>query len=175
MDARELLRLPNLLSLARLPLAVLVWWQPDRPGFLLGVMAAAAASDVLDGYAARHCRHGASATGAWLDPLCDKVFMLSAAAAVFLAWSPRPAVVVLALTREVLLLPLLALFRLATAGRGVTLDYRAEPSGKAATAAQFATMLSIPLAPSLSGPLAAVTAVLGLVTVAVLAPRGLRA
>lgn len=63
------------MSLARVPLAVLFLLIPD-PRVRVPVLAAAAASDLLDGFLAR--RFGTSRLGAVLDPVTDKAFMLSA-------------------------------------------------------------------------------------------------
>jgi CDP-diacylglycerol--glycerol-3-phosphate 3-phosphatidyltransferase/cardiolipin synthase len=66
---------PNLVSLARIPLAV-VFVLADSPVVRIPVLAAAAGSDLLDGWLAR--RLGPSRLGAMLDPITDKVFMLAA-------------------------------------------------------------------------------------------------
>jgi phosphatidylglycerophosphate synthase len=64
---------PNALSAARLALAAAVPWL--GPGGRVAAVAAAAVTDVLDGYLAR--RWGTpSALGRLLDPLADKAFVL---------------------------------------------------------------------------------------------------
>src|SRR6187401_46881 len=90
--SRDLLRLPNLLTLSRIPMAGLVWLRPRDPIFVLGLMALAGITDVLDGWVERRqrAREGAAAgpvesMGAWLDPLCDKVFILSLVTAITVA------------------------------------------------------------------------------------------
>src|SRR5260370_36630690 len=69
---------PNLLSLARLPMGALFWQVVDDvPAHLIGpflALAAAAVTDVLDGYLAPR-RGVTSGVGAWLDPICDQVFL----------------------------------------------------------------------------------------------------
>ncbi len=65
----------NLVSLARLPLA-LAFAVYSGVGTRIAVLAAAAGSDLLDGALAR--RLGPSRLGAWMDPVADKVFMLTA-------------------------------------------------------------------------------------------------
>lgn len=140
--ARALLRPANLLSLSRVVMAALVF--PLRSSLVaLGVLAALAAlSDVLDGWVARHSG-GSAELGAWLDPVCDKVFVLALLGV--LAWDAAPPLWVVALTlaRELLVVPAgvyVALFR-----RGARFEWTARPSGKATTVLQFATMLAIAL------------------------------
>jgi phosphatidylglycerophosphate synthase len=65
----------DLLTLLRVPLAVLFPFITS-PAVQLGIVASAAASDVLDGAVAR--RYGGSRAGAVLDPIVDKLFMASA-------------------------------------------------------------------------------------------------
>ncbi|HEX6810406.1 MAG TPA: CDP-alcohol phosphatidyltransferase family protein [Planctomycetota bacterium] len=172
----------NAMSLSRLLLAALVWVRPADGLFLASLMALAAVSDVLDGFLGRrlHGSHrGTADVGAWLDPLCDKVFTASAAAAVVLTCDPPRLVMALLLLRELLLLVLVPALRLA-AGRDRFHghDFRARASGKAATVAQFTVLLAILFAPAWSLALAWLCGLLGLVAVAervVLTVRELRA
>ncbi len=64
----------DLLTLSRLPLALL-FFVIGSPGARLGILALAAATDLLDGFLAR--RLGGSRWGVFLDPVADKLFMLS--------------------------------------------------------------------------------------------------
>jgi len=70
---------PNVVSVVRLLLLPFIVWlvarRTDAASWVaVGVFAAGAFSDGVDGYLAR--RHGMkTATGAWLDPLSDKVFV----------------------------------------------------------------------------------------------------
>jgi cardiolipin synthase (CMP-forming) len=72
------LTLPNLLTVSRLILAPLVVWRivelDLRGAFWL--FAAAALTDLLDGFLARMLDQR-SVLGAWLDPIADKVMLLS--------------------------------------------------------------------------------------------------
>jgi cardiolipin synthase (CMP-forming) len=74
--------LPNALTISRLLLVPVVIWAilAGRHGMALGLFAAAALTDFLDGAAARRFRL-TSQSGAYLDPIADK-FLLSG---VFLA------------------------------------------------------------------------------------------
>ena len=71
-----LLSAPNLLSMIRFPLAV-GFMASETTGMRLAILGMASASDLLDGWLAR--RFGRTTrSGALLDPVADKVFMLAA-------------------------------------------------------------------------------------------------
>lgn len=71
-----LLTLPNLVTLARLPLALLFFWA-ETTGARLLLLGMASASDFADGWLAR--RFGRTTrSGALLDPIADKLFVLAA-------------------------------------------------------------------------------------------------
>lgn len=53
----------------------LVWEQQFGPALAITLLAAA--SDWLDGWAARHLDHGQTEFGAILDPIADKVFLIT--------------------------------------------------------------------------------------------------
>jgi CDP-diacylglycerol---glycerol-3-phosphate 3-phosphatidyltransferase len=92
------------------------------------VWTAAASTDFLDGWVAR--RQGATTSGAFLDPLADKVLVIGAlasmAAAGLISWWP----VVLIAGREVTI----SVYRSAVARHGVSVPAR--PLGKLKTACQ---------------------------------------
>src|SRR5687767_5119963 len=77
--------LPNLITTARVLLAPYFVWLllQDRYGDALIVFAVMGASDALDGYLAK-TYHWQSRLGAYLDPLADKLMLVSAYIA--LAW-----------------------------------------------------------------------------------------
>ena len=160
----------HLLSVVRLPLAALIWWRPADPLFLLVVLAVAAITDVLDGLVGRRLHPPATGTdniGAWLDPICDKTFMVSAAAAIAWAWRVEPTVIALLLLRDLAMPPLTLAFRL-VAGPGVFHghDFRAKWSGKLTTGLQVFTLAAVVVAPAAVWPMAVVTAGLGVIAVA---------
>ena len=138
---------PNVLSLGRIALIpiVVVLLAVDEPAsrwLALVVFVVGALSDLLDGYLAR--RHAmTTATGAWLDPLSDKLFVIVPAVALsmqdaFPWWAT--AVIVL---REVAV----SILRWRLDQRGYSMP--ASRAGKAKTFSQVsAVALSIaPLAP----------------------------
>lgn len=77
--------------LAPVLVGLLVLGEPTASSVAAGVFVVGAATDGLDGYLARRYR-SASRTGAWLDPLADKVFVAApvlalAALGAFPAWA----------------------------------------------------------------------------------------
>jgi cardiolipin synthase len=166
---RELGSLPNLLTLSRIPLAAMIWIAPSHAGWLLGLMAAAAVSDLLDGWLARRARGSeepaqrAEGIGAWLDPVCDKIFVLSALAAVWVVRAPPLWMAVVACTRELVVLVLfLARYALPHV-REKRIPWKAMVFGKATTVSQFALFAAV-LADLRAAwaPLAVLSGVLGL-------------
>jgi CDP-diacylglycerol--glycerol-3-phosphate 3-phosphatidyltransferase/cardiolipin synthase len=138
--ARDLVRVPGLLSLSRLPLAVAFPLVVSRPLAALSVLVVAGLSDVLDGWYAR--RHGqVTPTGAVVDPVTDKIFVLTVAVTLVLTRHLTIASVLLLSTRELGELPLVLWLafsrhaRLARAGNPT-----ANLAGKTATALQFVTV-----------------------------------
>lgn len=160
----------HLLSVVRIPMAALIWWRPEDKVFLLVMLALAAITDVLDGRVGRWLHPPASGTaniGAWLDPVCDKTFMVSAAVAIAVTYPVSPVVIGLLLIRDLAMPPLTLAFRL-VGGPGVFHghDFRAKWSGKLTTGAQVFTLAAVVGLPAAVWPLAIVTAVLGVIAVA---------
>jgi phosphatidylglycerophosphate synthase len=173
--SRDLLRLPNLLTLSRVPMAGLVWLRPRDPLFVLGLMALAGVTDVLDGWLERRPRQregaaqgSAESMGAWLDPLCDKVFVFSLVTAITIAHGLPVWMIPLIAARELLQTAVLAGTRAIPAlRRHLRPRFRANVLGKAVTVAQFATVTAILLKSPLQVPLAVLTAILGAIAVGV--------
>lgn len=161
---------PNLLSLSRLPLAAAVWIAPGNATALVALTATAAVTDVLDGWLAR--RAGAPPDiGAWLDPVCDKAFIVSALAAVWYAHRP-PGLMMLAIaTREILQAPFWLVLRFAPRFRGRRYDFRAAYVGKATTAAQMFAVAALVFRPEWAPAFALVSGLLGAAAVGVYVRR----
>jgi cardiolipin synthase len=155
----------NVMSLVRLPLALLVWLEPGNPFFLLTVGAAAAISDALDGWLGRKehtILEGTKNVGAWLDPLCDKVFIVSVALAVAVTYRPDAAVIALVLLRDIGIAALTLAFRVVAGPRVFHAhDFRATATGKVTTVAQGLTVAAIVVAPDLALPFALCTGLSG--------------
>ncbi len=141
---------PNLITLTRLPLAALAWLRPLETAFVLALMALAAATDVLDGWLERRARarRGTPAdppgAGAWLDPLCDKVFVISVLASIASARGTPLWLVPLIAAREILQTAAALVWRIVPEVRTrLRFEFRAAVLGKAATIAQFCAIGAI--------------------------------
>ena len=140
---RELGTLPNLLTLVRIPMGLAIWLAPTNPAWLLGLMVGAAVSDFLDGWFARRAGLPGESIGAWLDPVCDKFFILSVLVAVWVTRQPPLWMALVASTREVVLLPLvIARFSVPRLRKG-GIPWRAMLLGKATTVMQFALFAAV--------------------------------
>ena len=143
--------LADLVTALRLPLAV-AFPLTESHGWHLAIVAAAAATDFLDGRLAR--RLGPSRAGAVLDPVADKLFMLAAFLTVarhgLLSWWE----IVLVLSRDIMAgLGALGAWLL---GRPLALPARA--GGKAVTVCQLLTLVAYIAESPLVRPLAWATA-----------------
>jgi CDP-diacylglycerol--glycerol-3-phosphate 3-phosphatidyltransferase/cardiolipin synthase len=139
---RDVFLAPGLLSLARVPLAIAFPFVVEETTWALVVLALAGVSDVLDGYCAR--RFGqATPTGAALDPITDKLFVLTVAVTLVVSGHFSLASVLLLSTREILELPLVVWFALSPRARSARAEKpSANVFGKLATALQFGAVFS---------------------------------
>jgi phosphatidylglycerophosphate synthase len=149
------------LTFSRLPIAAALWWVWGDPGWSLALLLLAAATDTADGRVARWAkRRGRTGPdiGGWLDPAMDKLFVAIVLAAI---WTRTHALAVIALVgaRELVLVPLIAVY---LARRAPRIQLRADAFGKLATIAQFLALCVMAIAPEAALPAAAVAAVLGL-------------
>jgi CDP-diacylglycerol--glycerol-3-phosphate 3-phosphatidyltransferase/cardiolipin synthase len=137
--ARDLVRVPGLLSLSRVPLAAAFPFLLGHPLEALGILAAAGFSDVLDGWYAR--RFGqVTATGTALDPVTDKLFVTTVAVSLVVGGYFTVLDVVLLSAREIGELPLVAWLAFNHDARARRADHpSANLPGKLATALQFGT------------------------------------
>ena len=171
-QVKQLLTVPNLLSLSRIPLGGVFWVAlargPAEAVYPFGVLAAAAVTDVLDGYLARR-KHGANppGAGAWLDPICDKLFVGAVITALYIQRRVPLGLLALILTREILQLPMALLYRVShTLRLWLRYDFRASGLGKAATCAQFLAVSAVILSHRFAWPLAILAFALGLIALA---------
>jgi CDP-diacylglycerol--glycerol-3-phosphate 3-phosphatidyltransferase/cardiolipin synthase len=145
----------DLLSLSRLPLAVLFLVVPSALG-RLAVLAVAAATDLFDGVLAR--RLGSSKFGGFIDPVVDKLFTLAAFTVVALsgrlAWYEIAGV----LLRD--LVATLAFLATLIFGRAAAIPARL--GGKAVTVGQLLTLVAFLTDSPLLRPLAWSTAAMAL-------------
>ena len=147
--------LADLLTLARLPLAVL-FVVAGHPGIRAAILAVAAATDLLDGFLAR--RLGGSRFGAFIDPVADKLFMAAAFGVVLvsgrLAFYEALGVVLRDIVASV------AFAVTALSGRPMAIPARL--GGKAVTVAQLITLAAFLADSSLLRPMAWATSAMGL-------------
>ena len=131
----------NLLSLARIPLAIAFPFAPST-GVALAILVAGGMTDVLDGWVARR-RGEATALGAIVDPIADKVFAATIVATLVLRHLLPPWGIAALLAREILEAPLL-LWVLAhpPARRTRREEAKANVPGKLATVVQFVAVLA---------------------------------
>jgi cardiolipin synthase len=167
----SILTLADWFSLARIPLGALFLVVAERLPLALLVLVLAGISDVLDGWAARR-QPGQDVNqphrGDWLDPFCDKVFVAAMLAGIYVAHRPPPVLLLLVVTRELLQVLSLVVYRLWPAlRRGLRYNYRAHPLGKLTTVTQFATALALLFEHPVAMPLAVASSLLGVASVAV--------
>ncbi len=137
---RDLMLAPALISWVRLPLAACFPLVVGRPVAAVAVLLAAGFSDVLDGWVAR--RYGlVTPTGAALDPITDKLFVLTVAITLLVhEYLPLGGVLLLS-TREIGELPLVVwLARSHTARAARANAPSANAGGKLATVLQFSAV-----------------------------------
>lgn len=138
------LNAPNLLSLSRLPLAVAFVFA-DSALVRGSVIVAAGLTDFVDGWIARHFKQRSRA-GELLDPVTDKLFVLTVLATLLLRGE--------LLWWELLLLLLRDFYNTAAfvilKARGKKLRFAARMSGKIVTALQIATVFAIILVPAVA-------------------------
>ncbi len=149
MRRRTSLALLNALSLSRLPLAALFVVLED-PLVRVGLVLAAAFTDFLDGYIARH-KHLESYWGALIDPIADRGFVMVALLTFMLEGQLTPLEFGILVVRDVatglgfVVSRLLPRFRL--------VKFQARMLGKVVTTLQLGALLSVLLAPVLVRPL----------------------
>jgi len=178
-----LLTVPNALTLSRVPLAALVWIRPLDPSWVLGLMLLAGATDVLDGALERRrrlkldpARRNAPTIGVWLDPLCDKIFILSVLAAVTLSRHLPLWLIPLIALREILqTVILIGIKPLPRFRDRLRPRFRSNVLGKLVTVFQFLTIGSLLLGAPATIPLAFASGALGLVAAGVYFARAMRA
>jgi len=82
---QHLLNVPNLLTIARIIMTPVIVYMVliDKPWWALGLMVAAGITDMLDGAIARYFNQHTT-VGAYLDPLADKIMLISLIVTLFI-------------------------------------------------------------------------------------------
>jgi len=167
----KVLTLADWLSLVRVPLGVAFVPLAGRPWLALLVLGIAGLTDILDGWLARR-KPNPKAWGPWLDPLCDKAFILLVMTGLWLSQAPPLSIILPVLTRETAILILFVLRFLAPSLRTLRYDYRALALGKATTVTQFLTVAALLLSRPEAQLLAVLCALLGFFSAVAYAKRG---
>lgn len=161
--ARDLLKTPSLLSMARIPLAIAFYFAIETPLLAAIVLALAGTTDVADGWYARRFNQ-VTATGTVVDPITDKLFVAVVAFTLLSAGKLSLVQIGLLGVREIGELPLVVW---AAFSRRARRARKRQPSanapGKFATVLQFATVAAALAAPAQLTWMLYVTAVCGLV------------
>lgn len=158
-QATRLVQAPDLLTALRVPLAVAFVLVEDTE-LRLGVVLAAAASDVADGIWAR--RLGGSRVGAILDPVVDKLFMAAAFVVVWRSQVLSVWEVLGVVVRDIV--ASLGFLATVVLRRPTTLPARA--GGKAVTVGQILTLIAFLAGSDLLRPLAWATAAMSVYAIA---------
>lgn len=154
-------RLPDVLSLSRLLLAIL--FIPAGRGARIALICVAAATDFLDGWIARRT-HTTTREGALLDPIADRIFVIVAVGTY--VWNGD-----LSLLEALLLLPRdiatalgFAIARAVPTLRGA--QFKARFPGKIVTVLQLVTLLALVFGVRPLAPLVALVAVASAIAIA---------
>ena len=162
MRRRTSLVLLNALSLSRLPFAVF-FVMADNPLVRVGWVLAAALTDFLDGWIARH-KHLESYWGALIDPLADRGFVLVALVTFVVEGKLTPVEFAMLLVRDVATGVGFIVARIVPRLRPVV--FKARMLGKVVTTLQLGALLAVLVAPVLVVPLVVAVAVTALASVA---------
>jgi CDP-diacylglycerol--glycerol-3-phosphate 3-phosphatidyltransferase/cardiolipin synthase len=131
-------RLPNVLSLSRLLLAV--FFLPAGHAARIALICLAGATDFLDGWVARRT-NTTTRWGALLDPISDRVFVLVAIVTYVLNGELSVVESLLLLSRDIA--TALAFFVARTVPRLRAVEFKARFPGKIVTVLQLVTLLAL--------------------------------
>jgi len=161
MSRGALLTLPNMVSVTRLVFAPIFFMVP-RVEARVALVLAAAASDMLDGWLARR-QLRASRIGALIDPVADRVFVLTAVLTMVLEGALSVGQVAVLLSRDIMTTIGFFVARRVSWLRPV--EFRARMPGKVVTVLQVVTLLAALVLPARVGLLVAITGLVSLVAV----------
>lgn len=161
-DATSALRrLPNVLSLSRVLLAVL--FVPAGRGARLALICIAAATDFLDGWLARRTRT-TTRWGALVDPIADRIFVLVAVVTYVLNGSLSLLAMLLLLARDIATALGFFVARAVPSLHGVA--FKARFPGKIVTVLQLITLVALVLGARSLTPYVALVALASAVAIA---------
>lgn len=161
MRRRAHLAPPNIVSLSRVLLALAFPFAGNTEQLVL--VGAAALTDFLDGWLARH-RNWATRSGALIDPIADRVFVLTALATFLVTGRLRVWQYLVMLFRDVMTAIGFLVARIVPWLRQV--EFKSRFLGKVVTTAQLLAMLAVLVAPAAVTPLVILVGVLSVAAVA---------
>ena len=161
MPRERLVTLPNAISLSRLGLAAAFVAASDV-AVRVGLLAAAAFTDFLDGWIAR--RRGATRWGALIDPIADRAFALAAVSALLFDGALATWEYFVLISRDLFTALGFLVARAVAWLRDVT--FQARWLGKAVTVLQLAAFLVALLAPAWTTPVVAAVGVASAASIA---------
>jgi phosphatidylglycerophosphate synthase len=153
--------LPNLVSLSRLPMAAAFPFVPGVEERVL-LIAAAAATDILDGYLAR-IRGSTTKLGALIDPIADRCFVMIAVGVLWYESTLTPLATFILVSRDLAVIGAFVVTRFSPRMRRV--PFMARPAGKVVTVLQLTTLATAYLAPGLIATFIALVAVASTVAI----------
>lgn len=138
--SRDLLALPNILSAARVPLALALPFAKEKES-ALAIIGAAGVTDLLDGIAARKLAQ-TTPLGAAIDGFADKTFSVTVLGTLIARNVLSPASALLLATREIIELPLAVRVLWSEKARAVNVNRGANGWGKLATALEMGAIVA---------------------------------
>ena len=157
---RHLFYVPTLISLVRIPLAVLFPFTLERPVLSLVILVSAGASDVIDGFIARRFNL-TTPTGAVADGATDKIFVATVLITLLVVRRLAMTDIILLGTREIIELPYVLWLLVSVKARASRIDDRANVFGKIATLLQFVVIAFVLLRSELQRTPVWTTAIVG--------------
>ncbi len=144
MSRERLVTLPNAVSMSRLLLAAM-FVVLREPMVRVALLVIATATDFLDGWLARR-RQAATRSGALIDPIADRVFVLSAVSTYVVEGAITTGAYFTLLSRDIATVIGFFVARTVPWLRAVT--FRARLLGKFVTVLQLLTLMAVILAPA---------------------------
>jgi cardiolipin synthase len=144
MSRERLVTLPNAISMSRLVLAA-AFIALRAPSSRLALLVVASATDFLDGWLARR-RHSTSRSGALIDPIADRLFVLAALTTYLAEGAVSVGAFFTLLSRDIATLIGFIVARSVPWLRAI--EFRARWLGKLVTVLQLATLMAVLVAPA---------------------------
>jgi phosphatidylglycerophosphate synthase len=161
MKRSALLTLPNTISLSRVVLA-LAFVLVSEPWDRIALIAVAGFTDIMDGWLARH-EKSESTTGAFLDPLADRIFVLVAISTYLIEGRLSTGQYFIFLTRDLATAVGFVVAKIIPTLRPAV--FRARMLGKIVTVVQLITLTTIIVVPELTNILVVTIGVISIASI----------